>query len=42
MGQLYGYKQIEKYAQSFGCKTHREKNTGAKEGNGELAGTREK
>jgi hypothetical protein len=42
MGQIYSYKQTEKYAQSFGCKTHRDKNNGAKEGNGGLAGTREK
>jgi hypothetical protein len=42
MGQIYGYKQIWKFAQSFGCKTHREKNIGAKEGKGGLAGTREK
>jgi len=40
-GHIYGYKQIEKYTQSFGCKTHRGKNTGAKEGNSGLAGTRE-
>jgi hypothetical protein len=42
MGQIYGYKQTEKYTQSFGCKTHREKNSGAKEGNGGLAGRRGK
>ena len=41
-GQTCGYKQTEKYAQSFGCKTRRLKNTGAKEGNGGLAGKRDK
>jgi len=42
MGQIYGYKQTKKYAQRFGCKTHTDKNNGAKEGNGELAGTKGK
>jgi hypothetical protein len=42
MGQIYGYKETEKYAQSFGCKTRRGKTNGATEGNGGLAGTRGK